>query len=280
MAIAAIFLYMLLVVVICATVVFAGARNTVLNGFSTVVEFFSSRWQAFFSGTRSRLNQGASATNTTFQRFGDFIRAHKILASIACVVIILPVILVFIFRDDIFVGNIADAPRQDDAVIASLLAGERLVPPPPVPPEAFTTAEVVAVRPSLVSASRDWSLLNPNFEQRLLHVFQRMHEQGYDLVLLEGYRSPERQDALAAQGSNVTNARAFQSYHQFGLAADCAFMREGKVVISERDPWAMRGYELYGQEAEAVGLVWGGRWKMMDLGHVELHIPHAIPGKS
>jgi peptidoglycan L-alanyl-D-glutamate endopeptidase CwlK len=32
----------------------------------------------------------------------------------------------------------------------------------------------------------------------------------------------------------------------------------------------MRGYELYGQAAESVGLVWGGRWKMMDLGHVEL----------
>ena len=71
-------------------------------------------------------------------------------------------------------------------------------------------------------------------------------------------------------GSHVTQARANMSYHQHGLAADLAFFRDGKVVISERDPWAMRGYELYGEIAEQVGLTWGGRWKMRDLGHVEL----------
>jgi peptidoglycan L-alanyl-D-glutamate endopeptidase CwlK len=68
----------------------------------------------------------------------------------------------------------------------------------------------------------------------------------------------------------VTSAAAFQSYHQFGLAADCAFYLGGKLVIDEKDPWAMRGYELYGETAEALGLTWGGRWRMMDFGHVEL----------
>jgi peptidoglycan L-alanyl-D-glutamate endopeptidase CwlK len=60
------------------------------------------------------------------------------------------------------------------------------------------------------------------------------------------------------------------SYHQYGLAADSAFFRDGKVVISERDPWAMRGYQLYGEIAAQVGLTWGGSWKMQDYGHVEL----------
>ena len=58
---------------------------------------------------------------------------------------------------------------------------------------------------------------------------------------------PERQNRLAQMGTNVTNAAAFQSYHQFGLAADNAFLRDGKLVISEKDPWAMRGYQLYGR---------------------------------
>jgi peptidoglycan L-alanyl-D-glutamate endopeptidase CwlK len=93
---------------------------------------------------------------------------------------------------------------------------------------------------------------------------------GYRMALIEGYRSPERQARLFEQGSHVTQARANMSYHQHGLAADLAFFRDGKVVISERDPWAMRGYELYGEIAEQVGLTWGGRWKMRDLGHVEL----------
>lgn len=120
------------------------------------------------------------------------------------------------------------------------------------------------------SADRKWHKMNPRYKQRLLMVFKIMREQhGYDMVLLEGYRSPDRQNALA-QNIQTTRARGFQSYHQFGLAADIAFKRNGKVVISERDPWAMRGYQLYGQAAESVGLTWGGSWKsIQDYGHTE-----------
>jgi peptidoglycan L-alanyl-D-glutamate endopeptidase CwlK len=155
--------------------------------------------------------------------------------------------------------------------VAQLLQGEQLVPPPPLPPEVFTTAEVEVVRPLLSSADRRWDRMDEAFVQRLLLVFKIMKEQhGYDMALLEGYRSPERQNLLAAQGAHVTNAGAWQSYHQYGLAADCAFLRDGKLVISEKDPWAMRGYTLYGQVAEQVGMTWGGRWRLMDFGHVEL----------
>jgi peptidoglycan L-alanyl-D-glutamate endopeptidase CwlK len=42
----------------------------------------------------------------------------------------------------------------------------------------------------------------------------------------------------------------------------------------------MRGYQLYGMVAEQVGLVWGGRWKMMDLGHVEYHKPGFVLGRG
>jgi len=164
----------------------------------------------------------------------------------------------------------ADAGLPGSQVVAGLLAGERLSPPLPLPPEVFTTREVLAERPLIASASRDWNLLDDDFSQKLLHLFQQLHEEGYDMVLLEGYRSPERQQKLADEGPQVTRAGAFQSYHQYGLAADCAFLREGKIVISERDPWAMRGYQRYGELAEALGLTWGGRWKMMDFGHVEL----------
>ena len=120
---------------------------------------------------------------------------------------------------------------------------------------------------------RNWGLLQPDFSQRLLLLFKIMKEKhGYDMALLEGYRSPGRQELLASMGASVTNARAFQSWHQYGLAADCAFLRDGKIVISEKDPWAMRGYQLYGEVAESLGLTWGGRWQMMDLGHTELRV--------
>ena len=169
---------------------------------------------------------------------------------------------------------------QANGQVTALLKGEQLVPPPSLPPLAFTTAEVVRARPLLAGANRSWQQLHPDFEQRLLLVFRIMKERhGYDMALLEGYRSPERQDLLASAGASVTNARAFQSYHQFGLAADCAFLRDGKLVISEKDPWAMRGYRLYGDAAEAAGLTWGGRWTMMDFGHAELRLPGAMQRK-
>jgi peptidoglycan L-alanyl-D-glutamate endopeptidase CwlK len=161
--------------------------------------------------------------------------------------------------------------------VADLLKGEQLVAPAPLPPLIFTTAEVTLVRPMLDSANRNWQLLDPAFAQRLLTVFRIMKERhGYDMAILEGYRSPERQNALALAGASVTNAKAFQSYHQFGLAADCAFLRDGKLLISERDPWAMRGYQLYGEVAEAAGLHWGGRWTMMDFGHAELRVAGTV----
>ena len=167
-----------------------------------------------------------------------------------------------------------DSMAPGDSKVAQLLAGEQLVPPPPLPPEVFATAEVQLERPMIDTADRRWALLEDDFRQRLLLAFKIMRDRhGYDLALLEGYRSPERQTALQALGPNVTRAGAYQSFHQYGLAADVAFMRAGRLVISEKDPWAMRGYELYGEVAESLGLTWGGRWQMMDFGHVEYRRP-------
>jgi len=156
--------------------------------------------------------------------------------------------------------------------VAALLQGEHLVPPPPLPPEMFATQEVVHARPLIAHASRQWELLDEEFRQRMLVVFKVMREtHGYEMVLLEGYRSAERQLELASLGSHVTRAGAFESYHQFGLAADCAFIRNGRIVVTEADPWAARGYALYGEVARSVGLIWGGGWRTIkDLGHVEL----------
>ena len=187
-----------------------------------------------------------------------------------------------------------------DAQIYALLEGEMLVPPPEVDAELIVAAEAIAQQAEVIAqqaevivdqntpikvpiqithainlrgADRKWDKINPRYAQRLLLVFKIMKERhGYDMVLLEGYRSPERQNMLASKGSHVTQATGYRSYHQFGLAADVAFMRDGKVVITEKDPWAMQGYKHYGEAAESVGLVWGGRWKMMDLGHTEFRI--------
>lgn len=156
--------------------------------------------------------------------------------------------------------------RQDHIQLA--LNPERLVPPPVLPPSIFVGHD----RPALETADRDWSRLERGFMQSVLQVFLRLQERGYAFALLEGYRSPERQEQLATMGGHVTNARAFQSRHQYGLAVDIAPMKDGRLVISERDPWAMKAYEALGEEAERLGLVWGGRWSLKDFGHIEAKV--------
>lgn len=197
-------------------------------------------------------------------------RSHLIAAG---AIMLVPVLVAFLFRSQVEIAGFSDIDTHEIPVVSALLQGEQLVPPPPLPPETFLTFEVQAERPEIQYASRDWALLDADFRQRLLLSFRIMErEHGYQMVMLEGYRSPDRQDKLAQMGSSVTNAKAYQSYHQYGLAADSAFIRNGKIVITEKDTWAMQGYQLYGQVAESVGLKWGGRWKLMDLGHVELPV--------
>lgn len=216
--------------------------------------------------------------NYSFNVASSAVRHKKLIFLAAIVLALPPVIVVTTNRSQIF--EFDEPMREPDPQISALLRGEQLVPPPPLPPAVFTTKEVEQLRPEASSASRDWNLLDADFRQRLLLIYKIMREQhGYEMALIEAYRSPERQNSLLAIGDHVTKAGAFMSYHQFGLAADNAFFRNGQIVISETDPWAMKGYELYGQVAESVGLNWGGRWKMMDLGHVELKRPGILGAK-
>jgi peptidoglycan L-alanyl-D-glutamate endopeptidase CwlK len=207
----------------------------------------------------------------------DFLRRRYLLILSAAVLMTVPPLLALMLSGRSMLGGFESDTHAVNDKVADLLKGEQLGMPAPLPPLTFTTTEVTLVRPMLDSANRNWLLLDPTFSQRLLLVFKIMKERhGYDMAILEGYRSPERQNALASAGPSVTNAKAFQSYHQFGLAADCAFLRGGKLLISEKDPWAMRGYQLFGETAELMGLHWGGRWTMLDFGHAELRLPGTV----
>lgn len=222
------------------------------------------------------LSRGANAARRSVRWLHRQWHGHRVAWAVALPLVLAPPLLMLVLHRPSNGDHGPDSSPPRDLHIARLLHGERLSPPPPLPPEAFTTREVERVRPQLRGADREWARLDPDFQSRLLRVFETMRTvHGYELVLLEGYRSPERQQQLAALGPHVTNAGMYQSYHQYGLAADVAFVRDGRIVISERDPWAMRGYTLYGETAEAHGLIWGGRWRMRDYGHVELRRPGA-----
>jgi peptidoglycan LD-endopeptidase CwlK len=224
--------------------------------------------------TATKVTDVSKYINDFVSQVSNWISRHKWGVMIGVTLVTIPPLGIVIFSSGMYLDGFSDDRVEINAQVDALLKGEQLVPPAPLPPEIFIAAEVEQVRPMLVSASRNWQLLDAEFSQRLLLAFKIMREtHGYEMAILEGYRSPERQDMLSKMGTQVTNAKAFQSYHQYGLAADCAFLRDGKLVISERDPWAMKGYRLYGEVAESLGLTWGGRWKMMDFGHIEWRKP-------
>jgi peptidoglycan L-alanyl-D-glutamate endopeptidase CwlK len=270
----AVALYLLLACLLSWLVLFPSGRALVLQALAGTGARVQRGWRAAAQRESRRLGAIGQSSGASVREAHTFIRRNYLLCLVAALLLGVPP-LVAVFSGGQAQLNGFEAPgREVNTQVAGLLEGEQLVAPPALPPLAFTSAEVQKERPMIVSASRDWALLDATYRQRLLHVMRIMKEQhGYDMAILEGYRSPQRQDMLAAMGPGVTNAAAFQSWHQYGLAADCAFVRDGRIVISAQDPWAMRGYQLYGEVAESMGLTWGGRWKMMDLGHTELRLP-------
>lgn len=209
---------------------------------------------------------------------GRYLLRHFRVAAAVVVLLGLPPLVIMQLHYDLdFAGTGVETTAVDKTLITRLLRGERLVPLSQPVPAMFRTRGVKLIRPALPGANRDWSRLDAQFRQRLLVVYKLMREKyGYNMVLIEGYRSPQRQRMLARKEPGVTNAGAFESYHQYGLAADSAFLRNGELVISAENKWAMRGYRLYGGFAEAVGLTWGGDWQLHDYGHVELRRPGVL----
>ncbi|WP_040502220.1 M15 family metallopeptidase [Herbaspirillum sp. YR522] len=266
----AIAFYLLITCFAMWLLLFPSGREVTLHFINTRISSFKNRWSRWNTSRNEVFAGTASGIHSSLSTSIGYLRKNYLIAALVVFVLVGPAFIAYLLSGKNMLQGYVDSDRVANTQVAELLKGEQLVPPPPLPPDMFLTKEVVQVRPMLADASRNWQLLNPEYAQRLLLVFKIMKEKhGYEMALIEGYRSPERQDLLAKMGSNVTNAGAFQSYHQYGLAADCAFVRNGKLVISEKDPWAMEGYRLYGEVAESVGLTWGGRWKMMDFGHTE-----------
>lgn len=265
-----IFFYFALIVSGVVLLVFPEVRLRVVSACNSVLGSANQRLtHSIQSGTATFEKSGGTVRNSIALGIG-FLRTNPRLSAAAMLVVAMPPLIALVVRGPAIFA-FEDESYIPDHQISVLLEGEHLVPPPPLPPEVFMTRELEQERPDIVHASRNWDQLDPEFTQRLLLVMKMMRERyGYDMALIEGYRSPERQAQLASRGEHVTKAGAYMSYHQYGLAADCAFYRDGKIVISEKDPIAMRGYELYGEVAESVGLTWGGRWKLHDFGHVEL----------
>ncbi|WP_293627284.1 M15 family metallopeptidase [Salinisphaera sp.] len=261
-------LYFLAALFALFLIIFPEGRRALGDGLRAAANRFASSGQSAARGARS----GTGRAMRNGGRLARWFSRHRWIALAVVLLLTFPVLVVVQMQGLLDFNNYREAERESNPLVASLLRGERLAPPQPLPPEVFTTREVESVRPDLRLANRKWDRLKPEFAQILLQVYKEMRDKyGYRMVLIEGYRSPERQQRLKSKSGYVTNAGPYQSYHQFGLAADSAFLRNGKLVIAIEDDWTQRGYNLYGKLAEKYGLTWGGNWSFQDFGHVELH---------
>jgi len=200
------------------------------------------------------------------------LRRHWPVLAIAVALLSIPPLVILMSRQTVVLSDFrGDDLAESGSMVAQLLRGERLTPPPAPPPEVFTTTEIRRLRPEIVTADRKWNQIDPDLQQRVLAIYEVMRRQyGYEMVLIEGYRSPERQAELMA-GGKATRAGAWQSCHQYGLGVDSAPIRDGRLQWDMEDPWTRRGYFLYGELAEQAGLDWGGNWRSLkDYVHVEV----------
>lgn len=120
-----------------------------------------------------------------------------------------------------------------------------------------------------VTWDNEWGLVDPAYKaaQELIRLAA---ESGINLRVTEGYRSPERQNELYAQGrtapgNRVTNARGGQSNHQKRTAFDV-------VVLNDKGQpdWESPHWDELGKFAEMLGLNWGGNFKSIkDRPHFE-----------
>jgi len=110
--------------------------------------------------------------------------------------------------------------------------------------------------------------LDPEFVTKLNLFEKKLAERGIKVMMTCGYRSVAEQNRLYAQGrttpgKKVTNARGGYSWHNFALAADYAFIVNGKVTWN--GPW-----NVFGKTARECGLEWGGDFKsIVDRPHVQ-----------
>ena len=95
---------------------------------------------------------------------------------------------------------------------------------------------------------------------------------GINVVIVEAFRSWNEQDTLYTQGRTqpgdiVTDAMGGDSYHNWGLAFDCAPAENGQINWND-----IAAFNKMGSFGQQVGLEWGGNWTSYDIAIVDL--PH------
>jgi peptidoglycan L-alanyl-D-glutamate endopeptidase CwlK len=123
--------------------------------------------------------------------------------------------------------------------------------------------------------SRKLEDLHPDVEALARRHIASLQAVGIRTLVTSTLRDFAAQDALYAlgrtkPGKKVTNARAGQSWHNYGLAYDIYPMVLGKPVWGTRSPSDRKLWNKVGLMGESLGLEWSGRWtKFPEMAHFQ-----------
>lgn len=129
--------------------------------------------------------------------------------------------------------------------------------------------------------------LHPVVAQKKAELVAQAKEKGISVVITDGFRSLDEQNALYQQGrsnsgSVVTHAKGGYSYHNYGLAIDFALRTKTGNVIWDLEFDGNRNGESDWMEVVAIakqrGFSWGGDWEgnFKDYPHLQMDFGYSI----
>lgn len=95
-----------------------------------------------------------------------------------------------------------------------------------------------------------------SFRTRIARLLNRMRRRGFTPCMRSGFRTRKEAARNARKGTGIAD-----SMHCYGVAAD--------IICGERGWRHPEFFQALGEEAEALGLVWGGDWRRRDYPHVQ-----------
>lgn len=117
--------------------------------------------------------------------------------------------------------------------------------------------------------------LQPLVKRKADEVVKEMELLGFPIRITQGFRSIEEQDKLYAQGRTtpgqiVTNAKGGESFHNYGVAVDVVFRKEG--YNAPETLW-----QTFGTVGKKHGFEWGGDWKTFkDRPHLQMTLGYSL----
>jgi hypothetical protein len=162
-------------------------------------------------------------------------------------------------------------PVGRELIVPDAATALRAVTPAPPPPDGG-----IARSPTGTLNEERLSRVHPILASRARSMIELCALSGVSILVTQGVRNWEEQDALYAKGRStpplgrkyfVTFAKGGESWHNFGLALDIVVLNSvGKADWDTNHP----GWRKAAEVGKSLGLEWGGDWKKLkDLPHFQ-----------